>query len=210
MASRWGGLLLDFFRPPILRELVAQSLGITSFGLIFLAPSPIGLNIFLLPVAILITLRGNRTFWKRDLPGRWLQIALYYCIFLLLEKQMILPVSLPLLALAAYSLIPLRVSSILAGVNLSPLALSEARRWKAKNGLKLLAAGCFVVVIPHFLGVRDFVSEIIGAVLFLSAFTIYLEKIQSNLPLADFLSHFLLIAYYMVPAILALIFSYYV
>ncbi|MDV3002845.1 MAG: hypothetical protein N5P05_004500 (plasmid) [Chroococcopsis gigantea SAG 12.99] len=210
MEPRWGGLLLDFFRPPILRELVARSLGITSFGVVFLVPGAVYFKVLLLPFFLWIIWSCRRVFRRRQLISSSLQIALYYCIFLLLEKQMILPVSLPLLALSAYSLIPLRVSSILAGVNPSPLALSEAGRWKAKNGLTLLAAGCFVVVIPHFLGVRDLVSEIIGAVLFLSAFTIYLEKIQSNLPLADFLSHFLFMGYYMVPAILALIFSYYV
>lgn len=210
MEPRWGGLLIDIFRPPVLVQLVARSFQIASFHVAFLSGGSIYLKVFFLPLATWVPVPGTLRLSKRELLGRWGQIGLYYLAFQLLQHGFIWSVDLPLLALSAYALLPFRISSTLAYVSLSHLARSEAKRLKAKNQLSMLAVGCFLVQVPHFLGVRDVIIECLAAMLFLLAFTLYLEKLQKNLPLADFLSHFLMLAYFVVPALAAIIFSHYV
>lgn len=210
MESRWGGLLIDIFRPPVFVQLMVRSLQIAAFHVVFLSGGPIYLKILFLPFAAWVPVPGTLRFWKRELLGRWGQAGLYYLAFQLLQHGFVWSVDLPVLALSAYALLPFRISSTLACVSLSHLARSEAKRLKATNQLPMLAVGCFLVQVPHFLGVRDVIIECLAAMLFLLAFTLYLEKLQKNLSLADFLSHFLMLAYFVVPALAAIIFSYYV
>lgn len=210
MESRWGGLLIDIFRPPVFVQLMARSLQIASFHVAFLSEQPIYLKLLFLYLATWVPVPGTIRFCHRELLGRWGQIGLYYLAFQVLQYDFVSSVNLPVLALSAYAVLPFRLSSTLVCVNLSHLAKSEANRLKAKNQLPMLAVGCFLVQIPHFFGVKDAIIEILAVMLFLLAFTLYLEKLQKNLPLSDFLSHFLMLAYYLIPAIIAIIFSSYV